>query len=885
MREININRQRLGLEDLTFGVGTETQTRAGQQVIITKINAGNLPFDATQSLIEWAQLVNLEELGSMIIELQAIYNNLSAIGNVEDNLTRLNAIEDSLTMLNSIYTNISKIQNVDTNMTKLQTIDTHMSELSAIYTNLVILQAVYNNLTVLNNVEDNLIAINSVNSNLTQLLAIYTQVIPNLTELLQVNDNAVQVAADKITVNTDKLIVAQDKVDISVMKSAVESIYDSFDARFLGAKTSDPVLDNDGNALLDGALYFNTLSHALKVYSLTDTTWYIIPQIYLSGLLDVQLTSITTGDILNWNGTKWVNTRTPKFSTMQLTGGTGTEGTLSWNTDEGTVDIILPNGSILQVGQEGIRKVRNSTASTITNGTVVMFDGTIGNSRRIKVKPFTGGFNEALYVYGIATQDILAGADGIITTEGKIRGINTTGTLAGETWVDGDILYAKPSNAGALTKVVPSDNQLKMIIASVIHAHISGTLEIRFTPINENTWYTKVQADNLLALKVTKVTSTNKAIARYNGITGDLQNSHITIDDSGNIGSGTQTFNGFGGTGFKNYIINGNFEINQRNSTLSSNITTNTSGVFMDMWRYANTANTSSIYLSQDTITYNGTTYKALKATVPTALTNTGVMYTVYTSIEDNTAYKLQNKVFTVSFLAEVNNAGTYSFNIRKYNDDSSITSSFVKLIPLVIGVNKIVITVPADSAYISPKSIDGRGLNICFGAYDSNASNTTEGWVSGNFVTHLNTFKWWNINGGYLKIAQFQLEEGSIATPFEQRPYGLELSLCQRYLPSLKHATFCIPGQAISSTVARFVYIPIVQPRVPPTGLLLTSGNGVVQILNAGGGGIETSATSTLWFSSVNGIVFTGTVASGLTAGDACLGNIDNILFTGGEL
>ena len=32
------------------------------------------------------------------------------------------------------------------------------------------------------------------------------------------------------------------------------------------------------------------------------------------------------------------------------------------------------------------------------------------------------------------------------------------------------------------------------------------------------------------------------------------------------------------------------------------------------------------------------------------------------------------------------------------------------------------------------------------------------------------------------LDIAQIQLEEGSVATPFENRPYGLELALCQRY-------------------------------------------------------------------------------------------------------
>ena len=36
--------------------------------------------------------------------------------------------------------------------------------------------------------------------------------------------------------------------------------------------------------------------------------------------------------------------------------------------------------------------------------------------------------------------------------------------------------------------------------------------------------------------------------------------------------------------------------------------------------------------------------------------------------------------------------------------------------------------------------------------------------------------------NGGWIDIAQVQLEEGSFATPFEQRPIGTELALCQRY-------------------------------------------------------------------------------------------------------
>ena len=43
--------------------------------------------------------------------------------------------------------------------------------------------------------------------------------------------------------------------------------YDDFDDRYLGAKSSDPTLDNDGDALVTGALYFNTTSNEMKVYS------------------------------------------------------------------------------------------------------------------------------------------------------------------------------------------------------------------------------------------------------------------------------------------------------------------------------------------------------------------------------------------------------------------------------------------------------------------------------------------------------------------------------------------------------------------------------------------------------------------------------------------
>ena len=50
--------------------------------------------------------------------------------------------------------------------------------------------------------------------------------------------------------------------------------YDQFDDRYLGDKSSDPTLDNDGNPLLTGALYFNTVVPAMKVY--TGSAWQIV---------------------------------------------------------------------------------------------------------------------------------------------------------------------------------------------------------------------------------------------------------------------------------------------------------------------------------------------------------------------------------------------------------------------------------------------------------------------------------------------------------------------------------------------------------------------------------------------------------------------------------
>ena len=53
----------------------------------------------------------------------------------------------------------------------------------------------------------------------------------------------------------------------STSEANAAASFDSFDDRYLGAKASDPALDNDGNALITGALYFNSTSGDMKVWN------------------------------------------------------------------------------------------------------------------------------------------------------------------------------------------------------------------------------------------------------------------------------------------------------------------------------------------------------------------------------------------------------------------------------------------------------------------------------------------------------------------------------------------------------------------------------------------------------------------------------------------
>jgi hypothetical protein len=216
----------------------------------------------------------------------------------------------------------------------------------------------------------------------------------------------------------------------------------------------------------------------------------------------VSLSSPTNGQVLTYDGTKWVN-ETPTGGSADLSNVdhiqfditpstvTPAEGLMQWNTDEGTLNLGMSGGNVtLQMGQETFMYVKNQTGSTLANGKPAMFAGSLGASGRIKAQyAIADGTLRSDYTIGIFTQDITNGSDGFVTTFGKVRSIDTTGTAYGETWADGDVLYVSPTTAGALTKTRPTAPDLEITVAAVVNAHATqGVLFVRPSWAHTPTW-------------------------------------------------------------------------------------------------------------------------------------------------------------------------------------------------------------------------------------------------------------------------------------------------------------------------------------------------------------------------------------------------------------
>lgn len=158
-------------------------------------------------------------------------------------------------------------------------------------------------------------------------------------------------------------------------------------------------------------------------------------------------------------------------------------GSMSWNSDDATLDLGMEYGVIQQIGQETFARVENMTGSTLPNGTVVGFSGVGANNVLSVSKYLADGSTPTLYILGVLTHELPdSGQVGYCTTFGHVRGLDTSGFSVG------DLLYASPTTAGALTNIKPTAPNNVVPVAAVLKVGTSDG-EIFVRPSIEQQYY------------------------------------------------------------------------------------------------------------------------------------------------------------------------------------------------------------------------------------------------------------------------------------------------------------------------------------------------------------------------------------------------------------
>ena len=163
---------------------------------------------------------------------------------------------------------------------------------------------------------------------------------------------------------------------------------------------------------------------------------------------------------------------------------TPTEGSVSWNAEDATLDIGMEYDVVQQVGLDTYARVENMTGATMAKGTVVGFAG-VGTNNVLSVSKYlANGSTPTLYVLGILAHELTdSGNVGYCQTWGHLRNVNTSAFAVG------DVLYASPTTAGGLTKVKPTAANNVIPIAAVLKVGTAnGEIFIRPT-IEQQSYY------------------------------------------------------------------------------------------------------------------------------------------------------------------------------------------------------------------------------------------------------------------------------------------------------------------------------------------------------------------------------------------------------------
>ncbi len=257
----------------------------------------------------------------------------------------------------------------------------------------------------------------------------------------------------------------------------------------------------------------------------------------------------------------------------------------------------------------------------------------------------------------------------------------------------------------------------------------------------------------------------------------------VTFPDSTNQFSG-------GAFSFKNRVINGAMVIDQRNAGAA----VTASGAFPVDRFVIPTSNDGAYSAQQDSSAPAGFN-TSVKVTTTTADASLGAtQFIVFRHRIEGYNFADLNwgtanaKTVTLSFWTRSSLTGTFGGALR--NSANNRAYPFTYTISVADTWEYKSVTVAGDTSG-TWLTTNGIGLQIDFGlGVGADYSGTAGSWAGSLLLSATGAVSVIGTLNATWYVTGVQLEVGSVATPFERRPFGTELALCQRYFSKLSAET-----------------------------------------------------------------------------------------------
>jgi len=228
-------------------------------------------------------------------------------------------------------------------------------------------------------------------------------------------------------------------------------------------------------------------------------------------------------------------------------------GATQWNNTIGSSETLLKGGSVsLKNGVDLVARVVNKVTpnTTLTKAAyqAVRVSGAQGQRLAVELAQANNDNNSADTI-GIVCETIATNQEGFIQTVGQLESINTTGSLQGETWVDGDVLYLSPTTAGALTNIKPTGATGHIVVIGYVeYAHANnGKIYVKIMngwELDElhNVYITSPANNNVLTYESSTSLWKNKTVETALGYTPVPTTRTLTINGTTQDLSANRTF-------------------------------------------------------------------------------------------------------------------------------------------------------------------------------------------------------------------------------------------------------------------------------------------------------------------------------------------------------